>query len=98
MVSLAATLSVVPDRSRREMAKAVNPAIGSMPKGADAMTLLCEVAPGDKGGNGNGDGALAGAIAETLENFSGLKGDVEIARPGSLADDGIVIEDKRGHE
>ena len=39
MVSLAATLSVAPDRSRREMANAVNPAIGRMPKGADAMTL-----------------------------------------------------------
>ena len=68
------------------------------PDGADAMTLLCEVAPGDKGGDKNGDGALAGAIAKTLENFSGLKGEVETVAPGSLADDGIVIEDKRGHE
>ncbi len=68
------------------------------PDGADAMTLLCEVASGDNNGDGNGDGGLAGAIAKTLENLSGLKGDVEIARPGSLADDGIVIEDKRGHE
>ncbi len=55
--------------------------------GADAMTLLCEVE--------DGDDALAGAVAKTLQNLSGLKGEVEIARPGSLADDGIVIEDKR---
>ena len=63
------------------------------PGGADAMTLLCEVAGGDIG-----DGALAGAVAKTLQNLSGLKGEVETVEPGSLANDDIVIEDKRGQE
>ena len=51
------------------------------------MTLLCEVA--------GGDDELAGKIADTLQSLSNLKGEVDLTKPGSLANDGLVIEDKR---
>ncbi len=57
--------------------------------GKDAMTLLCEAEDGE---------GLAEAVAKTLKSLSGLKGAVEIVAPGSLANDGIVIEDKRDQE
>ena len=53
----------------------------------DTMTLLCEVA--------GGDDELAGKIADTLQSLSNLKGEVDLTKPGSLANDGLVIEDKR---
>jgi len=56
-------------------------------EGQDAMTLMCEVAGGDE--------ALAQAVAETLRGLSNLKGTVEFYEPGSLPNDGIVIEDTR---
>ena len=58
--------------------------------GADIMTLHCETTEG-------GD-ALADAIAETLQGLCNLKGSVQLAKPGSLPADGVVIEDKRGVE
>ncbi len=58
--------------------------------GQDRMTLVCEVAGGDE--------ALAAAIAETLHSLCGLKGEVELTEEGSLANDGLVIEDKRAAE
>ena len=54
--------------------------------GHDTMTLHCEA---------EGDDALATAIAETLKGLSNLKGQVRLVAPGSLPNDGIVIEDKR---
>ncbi|MFQ5766258.1 MAG: phenylacetate--CoA ligase family protein, partial [Rhodospirillales bacterium] len=55
--------------------------------GRDRMTLQCEVEKGDD--------ALADAVAETLRGLTNLKGGVEFTSPGGLANDGIVIEDKR---
>jgi phenylacetate-CoA ligase len=55
--------------------------------GKDTMTLRCEVAGGDP--------ELAATIADTLQSLCNLKGDVELTEPGSLANDGLVIEDKR---
>ena len=53
----------------------------------DVMTLHCEIA-------GAGDG-LAAAIVETLQAVCKLRGAVSIVAPGSLADDGKVIDDRR---
>jgi len=58
--------------------------------GDDVMTLICEV--------GVPDTTLEAAIAETLHSLCNLKGPVELIKPGSLANDGLVIEDKRAAE
>jgi phenylacetate-CoA ligase len=58
--------------------------------GRDAMTLTCEV--GEQGE------ALQSTIADTLKSICKLKGTVVFAAPGSLPNDGIVIEDKRSYE
>ena len=55
--------------------------------GRDRMTLHCEAA---------GDDALAARIAETLQSVCKLRGEVAFADPGSLPDDGRLIEDRRG--
>ncbi|WP_299617191.1 phenylacetate--CoA ligase family protein [Pelagibius sp.] len=57
---------------------------------ADAMTLHCEVANG-------GDAALIAAIAESLQACCKLKGGVETVAPGSLPNDGKVIDDQRSY-
>ena len=54
--------------------------------GRDRMTLHCEAA---------GDDALAARIAETLQSVCKLRGEVAFADPGSLPDDGRLIEDRR---
>jgi phenylacetate-CoA ligase len=54
----------------------------------DVMTLRAEVATGT-------DPSLAGAIAESLQTVTKLKGKVALAAPGSLPNDGKVIEDTR---
>ena len=57
---------------------------------ADAMTLKCEV---------EGDGeALAAAIGESLAAACKLKGEVELVPPGSLPNDGKVIDDQRDYD
>ncbi len=61
---------------------------------ADVMTLRCELAEGA----GAGNEALAGAIAETLQAVCKLKGQVALEAPGSLPNDGKVIEDARDYE
>jgi phenylacetate-CoA ligase len=53
----------------------------------DTMTLLAEC-------SGPGDG-LATAIAATLQSITKLKGEVRLAAPGSLPNDGKVIADER---
>ncbi|HEY0834135.1 MAG TPA: AMP-binding protein [Azospirillum sp.] len=53
----------------------------------DTMTLRCEAAEG-------GD-ALAAAVRETLAAVTKLKGVVEFVAPGTLPNDGKVIEDAR---
>ena len=56
----------------------------------DAMTLTCET--GEQGE------ALEAAINETLQSVCKLKGTVSFAAPGSLPNDGLVIEDKRSYD
>jgi phenylacetate-CoA ligase len=54
----------------------------------DVMTLYAEVATG-------GDPALAERLAESLQAVTKLKGKVVLQAPGSLPNDGKVIEDTR---
>ncbi len=56
----------------------------------DVMTLHCEVSPVDD--------ALADRIAETLQGITKLKGKVMLVEPGTLPNDGKVIEDARTYE
>jgi phenylacetate-CoA ligase len=56
----------------------------------DAMTLRCEVRGAPEG--------LAARIAETVRDVTKLRGDVEIVEPGSLPNDGKVIEDARKYD
>ncbi len=55
--------------------------------GKDVMTLHCEAADAD-----------SAAIAATLQSVTKIKGLTEIAAPGTLANDGLVIEDARSYE
>ena len=56
----------------------------------DVMTLHCE--------SGTGDPGLARAVAATVRDVCKLRGEIEIVAPGSLANDGRVIEDARTYE
>ena len=56
----------------------------------DIMTLKCEC---DAGGPGISD-----AVAATIRDVCKLRGEVEVVAPGSLANDGKVIEDARTYE
>ncbi|MFT3817723.1 MAG: AMP-binding protein [Rubrivivax sp.] len=53
----------------------------------DRMTLKAEAASGAEG--------LAAAVAATLRDVTKLRGDIELCAPGSLPNDGKVIEDLR---
>ena len=53
----------------------------------DVMTLHCETE--------TTDAAFAATVAETIQNVCKLKGGVELAEPGALANDGKVIDDQR---
>jgi phenylacetate-CoA ligase len=55
--------------------------------GAERMTLKCEVA-----GNPTG---LTGALVASIRDVTKLRGEVELVAPGSLPNDGKVIEDLR---
>jgi len=57
----------------------------------DSMTLRCEVSkePSE---------ALRAAIAESIRDLCKLRGQVEFDAPGSLANDGKVIDDIRSYE
>ena len=57
---------------------------------SDAMTLQCEVARADEG--------LKAAIAASLQDACKLKGAVELVDPGSLPNDGKVIDDQRSYD
>lgn len=58
--------------------------------GRDEMVLHCESA--------TQDAALAARVAESLQATTKLKGTVELVAPGSLPNDGKVIEDTRSYE
>ena len=56
--------------------------------GRDRMVLRCETAePADEG--------LRTAIAEAVRAVTGLRGEVELVAPGTLPNDGKVIDDQR---
>ena len=57
---------------------------------ADAITLQCEVA--------DFDDSLGAAIAESIRAICKLRGEVDIVAPGSLPNDGKVIDDIRKYE
>jgi phenylacetate-CoA ligase len=57
----------------------------------DVMTLLAEAAPADEARAAD----LCAAVATTLQNVTKLRGRVELARPGTLPNDGKVIVDER---
>jgi phenylacetate-CoA ligase len=57
--------------------------------GGDRMVLCCECAEAAP--------ALAERIAETVRGVTGLRAEVELLAPGSLAGDGKVIDDRRDH-
>ena len=56
----------------------------------DLMVLHCEVADGGE--------ALAEAITESLQTVTKMKGAVKLAAPGSLPNDGKVIDDLRSYD
>ena len=57
------------------------------PDNRDQMTLKVEAA--------TGDAALLDAVKQSVTTVTKLRGDVEIVAPGSLPNDGIVVEDAR---
>jgi phenylacetate-CoA ligase len=56
----------------------------------DAMLLRCEAA--------NSPESLARGLAESLQNITKLKGEVVLVIPGSLPNDGKVIDDQRRYD
>jgi phenylacetate-CoA ligase len=54
----------------------------------DVMTLQCEL-------DGAAPEGLAERVAETLREVSKLRGNIEFKLPGTLPNDGKVIEDVR---
>jgi len=60
------------------------------PGGTDRMTLHCEVAAASD--------ALKAAIEASLREITKLRGEVELAKPGQLPNDGKVIEDAKKYE
>ena len=57
---------------------------------ADQITLRCE--------SDSNDPALSGAIAESIRSICKLRGEVDIVAPGSLPNDGKVIDDIRQYD
>lgn len=64
------------------------------PGQADRMVLRCELR-GDSGGDGP---ALAGRVAGSLRALCKVRGEVAFVAPGTLPDDGKIIEDARVYE
>ncbi|MFT4099556.1 MAG: AMP-binding protein [Burkholderiaceae bacterium] len=58
----------------------------------DRMTLCVETE------SGAADAALAGALTETIRDVTKLRGEVSVVAPGSLPNDGKVIEDARKYD
>jgi phenylacetate-CoA ligase len=63
------------------------------PETSDSMTLRCEV-----GGTAVASGELAAAISASIRDITKLRGEVELVTPGSLTNDGKVIEDARKYD
>ena len=56
----------------------------------DVMTLKVEAAPAPEG--------LDARIGEAIRDVTKLRGDVQLLQPGSLPNDGKVIEDARSYK
>jgi phenylacetate-CoA ligase len=56
----------------------------------DAMTLRVEAASPPEG--------LQSRIGEAIRDVTKLRGDVEMVSPGSLPNDGVVIQDARSYK
>jgi len=63
------------------------------PETSDNMTLRCEVSPSAAASR-----ELAGAIAASIRDITKLRGEVELLAPGTLPNDGKVIEDARKYD
>lgn len=63
------------------------------PDTSDSMTLRCEVT-----GCSVASAELAVAIAASIRDITKLRGEVELVTPGTLANDGKVIEDARKYD
>jgi phenylacetate-CoA ligase len=63
----------------------------------DRMTLRCEADDSALAASGGGE-ALSAALAESVREVTKLRGDVALVAPGSLPNDGKVIEDARKYE
>ena len=64
--------------------------------GADVMTLSCEVDDPEHAAGGS-DG-LAGDITASIQAVCKMKGEVGYAQPGTLPNDGLVIDDIRKYD
>jgi phenylacetate-CoA ligase len=64
------------------------------PGGVDRMTLLCEL----RGGAAAVDAALVAAVIDSLREVTKLRGEVALREPGTLPNDGKVIDDTRKYE
>jgi phenylacetate-CoA ligase len=57
----------------------------------DHMTLKVET-------ECSGPGELAARIADTIRDVTKLRGEVELVLPGTLPNDGLVIQDTRSYK
>ncbi len=67
------------------------------PGQTDRMTLRCELRNGTAADE-NAMNTLAGAVAASIRELTKLRGEVEFCAPGSLANDGKIIDDLRRYE
>ena len=82
--------SQVADIARRHPAVTRARLVVSGQMGNDIMTLVCEVAASDA--------ALEAALVESIRDVTKLRGEVRIVAPGSLPNDGKVIDDARTYQ
>ena len=64
---------------------------------SDTMTLHCEIG-GEARTALSQDEALAEAIGRSLQDLTKIRGQVMLHEPGTLTNDGKVIEDARGYD
>ena len=81
--------SMVAEVVRRHAEVARARLVVSNPDQRDTMTLHCEAAPDD---------GLRAALEGSLRDITKLRGEIEFVAPGSLPNDGKVIDDVRSYE
>ena len=82
--------SQVADIVRRHPAVTRARLVVSGQMGNDVMTLVCEVAASDA--------VLEATLVESIRDVTKLRGEVRVVAPGSLPNDGKVIEDARTYQ